>query len=237
VNRSVVISTFVGLLVGAAAVAMTLSAGIGRGSNSDERIRQYLLSNPEIIPEAMEVLRSRKLGQTIEAHRADFETPFESAWAGSKNGDVTLVEFFDYACGFCRKSNADVQRLLKEDPKLKVVWREFPVLGDESLLAAEHSLSAAKQGKFADFHEAMFRSARPTASAVASALAAATVNPSVQKAEFQAEIAKNYELARLAGASGTPTFVVGNEVLHGAVGYDALKAAIHLARSGRRASY
>ena len=165
-----------------------------------------------------------------------FETPYAGAWAGAQNGDVTLVEFFDYACGYCRKSNADVDRLLREDPRLKVVWREWPVLGQDSERAALVSLAAAQAGTYRKFYDAMFAAGRPSPEALARAQQAAGVSAQAV-AQIQAspaagaELARNHQLAQSVGASGTPTFVVGDEVLQGAVGYDALKKAIETARS------
>jgi len=207
--------------------------GAGRGERAEVEgiVRDYILANPEIIPEAMQALQQRELAGAVEANRAAYETPFASAWAGAEDGDVVLVEFFDYACGFCRRSNADVERLLAEDPRLKVVWRELPVLGPDSRAAAEASLAAAAAGRFKPFHDALFDAGRPTAAAVADARRAAGI-ASPPPAGAAAEIEKNYELARAINASGTPTFVIGNKVLQGAVGYEILKAAIAEARRG-----
>ncbi len=225
----------VGLVIGGAAVAL---AGQGTKFSADpERariekiVREYILANPEIIPEAVDRLQGKQMAKVIAENRAAIETPFHSAWAGAQNGDVVLVEFFDYACGYCRKSNPDIERLLVEDKKLKVVWRELPVLGPDSQAAAEVSLAAAKQGKFKRFHDQLFAAGRPTAAAVKGAQVAAGVVPEPGAAEFRAEIEKNYELARAINATGTPTFVVGDQVLQGAVGYEALKEAIARARA------
>ena len=194
-------------------------------------IRSYLLENPEILPEAMERLREREAATAIDSRRAALETPFHSAWAGAADGDVVLVEFFDYACGFCRAANADVERLLAEDPRLKVVWREFPVLGPNSEQAAVASLAAAQAGRFRTFHESLFATARPTQSAIAAARAAANVPEPELTPELRQELERNYELARAIGATGTPTFVVGDAVLQGAVGYEALRDAVAAARA------
>ena len=224
-----------GLLVGAAAVA--LAGQGGRLSADPDRariegvVRDYILANPEILPEAMKRLQERDLAKAIGANRAAYETPFGSAWAGAAQGDVVLVEFFDYACGFCRKSNPDIERLLREDKKLKVVWRELPVLGPESVTAADASLAAAKAGKFRAFHDKMFALGRPSEATIAAARQAVGVT-AASSPEFRAEIEKNYELARAVGASGTPTFIIGDTVLQGAVGYEKLKEAIAAARAG-----
>jgi protein-disulfide isomerase len=181
----------------------------------------------------MERLQKREAAKVVQANRPSLEKPFGNAWAGAQDGDVVLVEFFDYACGFCRKSNADVERLLREDPKLKVVWKEWPVLGEPSLAAAEASLKAAEAGRFHHFFRAMYAQGRPEPQAIAAASRAAAVPAGPSNAALQSELQANHELARAIGATGTPTFVVGDQVLQGAVGYEALKAAIAQARSQR----
>lgn len=229
-----------GLLSGwkGAALAGFVGALIGGGAimaASGSFVRSYLLSHPEILPEALEKLRARETSSVVVANRAMIEAPFAGAWAGAKDGDVTLVEFFDYACAFCRKSNADVERLLKEDPKLKVVWRDWPVLGPDSEAAARVSLAAAQAGKFRDFHDALFAAGRPTPDAVMKAQAAVGIAGTAPAEAGTSEIAKNTQLAAALRATGTPTFVVGDQVLQGAVGYEALKAAIAQARTTLKA--
>jgi len=212
-------------LVGAVAgaVAMWLLSG--------PLVRDYILNHPEVIAQGLQRLQERQYASVIDANRADYETPYGGAWAGAKNGDVVLVEFFDYACGFCRKSNADLDRLLKEDPKLKIVWRDWPILGPDSEAAAKVSLAAAAAGRFKPFHDAVFAAGRPSPSAVATAEQTAGLAAAAPPKDADAELARNYDLARAVGANGTPTFVVGDKVLRGAVGYDALKAAIEAARA------
>ncbi len=221
-----------GVLIGGAGVALASSGGGFSGDRAEveQIVRDYVLANPEIIPEAMQRLQDRRMAELVGQNRAAFETPFASAWAGAQDADVVLVEFFDYACGYCRKSNADIERLLREDKKLKVVWRELPVLGPDSQAAAELSLAAAQQGRFKAFYDRLFESGRPTPEAQAQAGGALGVRRQPGRPEFQAELDKNFQLARAINASGTPTFVVGNKVLQGAVGYEALKQAIEEAR-------
>jgi protein-disulfide isomerase len=224
-----------GLLVGGGAVAL-LAGGSSDRVEVEKIVREYVLENPEIIPEAMQRLQRNEAAKVVRANRAALETPFAGAWGGAAEGDVVLVEFFDYACGYCRKSNADVERLLKEDPKLKVVWRDWPVLGPESEQAAQASLAAARHGRFRQFYDRLFASGRPTDRTIAEAQQAAGITPQLvqqvaSSPEAQSELAKNHELARALGASGTPTFIVGDQVLQGAVGYEALKEAIAEARA------
>jgi protein-disulfide isomerase len=193
-------------------------------------VRDYILDHGEILQQSVDRMQQRAAASTVAQHRAALETPFHSAWAGAANGDVVLVEFFDYACAYCRASNGDVERLLREDPRLKVVWRELPVLGPDSQAAAHVSFGAARQGRFRQFHDRMFALGRPTETIVAEAVANTGVARDGETPDGRAELARNFELARAIGATGTPTFVVGDQVLQGAVGYDALKRAIAAAR-------
>jgi protein-disulfide isomerase len=233
-NRTKLIAAGLGgLVIGGAGVALASGDGpLASDRAQVERIvREYVLAHPEIIPEAMQRLQDGKLAEVVDQNRAGFETPFGSAWAGAENGDVVLVEFFDYACGYCRKSNADIDRLLREDKQLKVVWRELPVLGPNSEAAAQMSLAAASQGRFQEFYRQMFEIGRPTPDAIARVEGVLGLGPRPATPEFRAELDKNFQLARAVNATGTPTFVVGDKVLQGAVGYDALKQAIAEARA------
>jgi protein-disulfide isomerase len=211
----------VGILIGALAMA----------AFSGYFVRRYLLDHPEIVGEAIERLEARQTASLIDPHRRALETPYHGAWAGAAEPEVVLVELFDYACGFCRASNPHVDRLLREDPRLRVVWREFPVLGPESEQAAVASLAAARAGKFKPFHDALFAAGRPTSATIAAASRAVGLGEAELTDEARREVTQNVEAARAIRAQGTPTFVVGDRVLHGAVGYEALRDAIAEARA------
>jgi hypothetical protein len=116
-------------------------------------------------PEAMQLLQDRKMAEVVEQNRAAFETPFGSAWAGAEKGDVVLVEFFDYACGYCRKSNSDIERLLDEDKQLKVVWRELPCSGPIASRRGSQP-RRGQTGRFKEFYSRLFASGRPAPAAV-----------------------------------------------------------------------
>ena len=193
-------------------------------------VRDYILDHGEILQQAVDRMHHRAASAAASEHRAALETPFHGAWAGAANADVVLVEFFDYACPYCRATNADVDRLLREDPHLKVVWRELPIIGPDSERAAYASLGAARQGRFRQFHDRMFALGRPTETVIAQASADTGVAREGETADSRAELSQNAELFRQLATAGTPTFVVGNQVLEGAVGYDALKQAIAAAR-------
>jgi len=199
---------------------------------SSRIVRQGLLADPKILSDAVDALRDAQYDPVLAANRAVLETPFGSAWKGSGKPDVTLVEFYDYACPYCKASNPSVDRLIKEDKGLRVVYRDLPILGPDSVTAARLSLEASRMGRFAQFHDALWNAGRPAPETIATAAQAAGI-PAEPKSDVQieAELKKNFQLAGQLGATGTPLFVIGDRVMNGAVGYDALKQAIEVARS------
>jgi protein-disulfide isomerase len=217
-------------LLSSAGTAVTMTALSG-----GDDTRAYLLEHPEVLQEAMDRLRLKQAAAQIEPLRHDLETPYAQGFIGAEKPDVTLVQFFDYACGYCRASLNDIQRLVREDPKVRVVFRELPILSRESEVAARVSLAAAEQGRYGAFHTALYAEGRPSAQGIAKAARTAGLDQSQLEAARNApkvgqELARNVELARALGFSGTPSWVVGDQVLSGAVGYEALKKAVAEAR-------
>jgi protein-disulfide isomerase len=199
---------------------------------SSKIVRQGLLSDPQILTDTVQALRDAQYQPVLAANRAAIETPFASSWKGAAKPEVTLVEFFDYACPYCKASNPAVDRLLQEDKGLRVVYRELPILGPDSVTAARLSLEASKLGRFAQFHDALWAAGRPAPDTIATAAQSAGIAPSpTQDTAIETELAQNRSLAGELGATGTPVFVVGDRVLNGAVGYDTLKDAIAKARA------
>jgi protein-disulfide isomerase len=223
----------IGVLIGALGVSLYFNIR-GGGALNEAAVRDYILEHGEILPEAMERLQRRQAREAVLQNRQALERPYRGAWAGAENGDVVMVQFFDYACPYCHQINGDVERLLREDPRLKVVWREYPVLGPNSETAAIASMAAAEQGRWRQFHARMFALGRPTDAVLQQALRETGVTTSALTDAMRAEVTRNAEMARAVGATGTPTFVIGDRVLQGAVGYDALKAAVAEARANRR---
>jgi len=201
----------------------------------DDIIRNHILDNPEIISDAIGVLQSRDMANRLEPFKAVIGTPFHEGQAGNPNGDVTIVEFSDYNCGFCRKSLADIEKLLNEDKNLRVIYREAPVLAESSKTAALWSLAAAKQGRSRQFHNALFNAGRPNDQSIALAanqagLDTAQAEQLIASEEAFNELNQNLQIMQQVGFSGTPTFIIGDEIFEGAVGYDTLKEAIEKAR-------
>ena len=194
-------------------------------------VRQGMLSDPNILVETADALRDAQYAPVLNANRAAIETPYGSSWRGSSKPDVTLVEFYDYACPYCKASNPHIDRLIKEDKGLRIVYRELPILGPDSVVAARVALEASRLGRFNAYHDALWAAGRPTPETIATAAKAVGVPPTPRDdPNVAAELKRNFQLAGQLGATGTPMFVVGDRVMNGAVGYDALKQAIARAR-------
>jgi len=199
---------------------------------SSRIVRHGMLSDPQILADAADALRDSQFAPVLNANRTAIETPFGSSWKGSSKPDVTLVEFFDYACPYCKASNPVIDRLLKEDAGLRVVYRELPILGPGSVTAARLSLEASKAGRFGKFHDTLWATGRPAPDTIAVAAKAASIGPQpTPDPAIEAELKHNFQLAGQLGATGTPLFVVGDRVMNSAVGYDLLKKAIADARA------
>lgn len=204
-------------------------------SKMEQTIHDYILAHPEILPEAMENLRKKDAIQRLASVRSVVETPFPGAILGNPDGKVTLVEFSDFACGYCRHSLPDVQKLIAENPDLRVVVRELPIISPLSPDAAKMGLAAATQGKFAQFHDAMFAAGQLDPDSIEAAARKAGLDMEkarafVESPEAEAELNRNMQLANQLGFSGTPSWVIGDDVVSGAVGYEALNEAVSAAR-------
>jgi protein-disulfide isomerase len=199
-------------------------------------VHDYVLENPEILPQAMENLRKNEDAKQLAGVRGEVEKPFPGAVLGNPNGDVVVVEFADYACGYCKQSVADLNALIAENPDLKVVVRELPILSPQSADAARMAMAAAEQGKYAAFHNAMYDIGKPDAQTIEAAAKAAGLDlerarKTLQDPRLDAEIDRNMGFARQLGFQGTPSWVVGGRLLNGAVGKQALAEAIAEAKS------
>lgn len=211
----------------------------GRGA-MERVVRDYLLANPEILPEAMGVLKTRRVATEIAANRPAIVKPYGSAWIGNPNGDVTIVEYFDYNCGFCRASLPTIDRLVASDPGVRIVFRELPILSAESRTAAGLSLVAAEKGKFRAFHDALYAAGPITNASLTHAVVAAGLDPRAAQLAAQApkvasEIDTNLAVAGRLEMSGTPSWVIGDRVFSTILSLEQLQAAVAVARAGQKA--
>ena len=210
-------------------------------------VREYLLANPEILEEAFTVLQERRQAAedearlaTIAEHRETLVASPNDGVLGNPDGDVTMVEFFDYNCGYCRRAMGDLAELLESDPNLRVVLKEFPVLGQASMEAAAVSISvqALHPEAYGDFHHRLMASEgrADAASALKIAeemnLSRDAIEESMRSDHVRSVVEESYELAQSLGLSGTPSYVIGDAVEFGAVGFDQLQGRINEARCG-----
>ncbi len=221
----------------AAAYAASQSGAIPTGDRAviESVVRDYILEHPEIVREAMVKLEKQRVSGLIDANRDVLETPYAGAWEGAAKPQVTLVAFMDYACGYCRATVPTIARLLKEDPGLRVVYRELPIITEASVPAARVSLYAAEAGRFPAFHAAMYAEEGVDNATILDAAKKAGLDAAKVKAELgnQARnpaFSQNIKLAQSLEAEGTPLLVVGDQIFYGAVSYDTLKDAIDKAR-------
>lgn len=226
----------IGVVFGAGGTWLAERVAPGDLSGADQArlgraVREYVLANPEIVREAMQRLRDRETARLLTGVRGEVETPVGNAWAGNPKGDVTVVEYFDYNCGYCRAILPTIDRLIADDPNVRVVYRELPVLAESSRAAAQASLKAAAQGKFARFHQALYAAGPVSDATIAAAAKAAGVDLSRAAPDADAELSRNLSIASRLGMGGTPSWVVGDRVLSGALPLDQLKEAVAAARA------
>lgn len=210
------------------------------------RVRAYLLEHPEVIAEAIGRLKSQQGAQeatevqTALKLRADevFRDP-DSPVGGNPDGDVTLVEFFDYNCAYCRQVAPLLLEAVAADPKLRVVFKEFPILGSNSAFAAKAALAAHKQGKYLAFHDELMKARgvlderKVLEAATAAGLDVDRLKTDMEAPTIQAVLDRNLDLARALRINGTPGFVVGDGVFAGARDLKGLQALITEARNSR----
>lgn len=203
-------------------------------------IESYLMSDPKLLQRLSvaldETLRTEEETKAqvaiTQMHDKIFNDPGQVV-LGNPNGDVTLVEFFDYNCGYCRSALPDLATLLAEDPNLRVVLKEFPILSNESIDAARVGVLVSEADvDYWAFHEALFSSRgkvdKATALEAASTLGLSQVDLELQMGEGRVAktIQTSYEIAQALGISGTPTYIIGNEIIPGAIGVDDLRKRI-----------
>jgi protein-disulfide isomerase len=238
------------LLVLGVAAAPAQSVSEAQRGEFEKIIRNYLINNPEVLQEAIAELEKRQAKAEAEKHKvavkdnadALFNSP-RHVVVGNPKGDVTFVEFFDYNCGYCKRALEDMNALMKADPKLRVVLKEFPVLGPSSMDAARVGVAVRMQDKtgkkYLEFHQKLLTGrgqvdkARALAAAKEVGLDVARIERDLGSDEVRASIEESFKLAEKLGLNGTPSYVIGGDVVVGAVGLATLREKINGARCGK----
>ena len=247
--RTLVAATFA--LAAFAAPASAQSFSPDQRGEIEKIVREYLLSNPQLLQDVMAELEKRQAQAEVEKHRAAikehaeiiFDSP-RQVTLGNPKGDVTFVELFDYNCGYCKRAMTDMLDLMKADPNLRVVLKEFPVLGEGSLQAANVAVAVRMQDKtggkkYLEFHQKLLggRGSADKARAMAVAkeigLDMTRLEKDMASDEVKNTLAESFKIAEAMGLNGTPSYVIGNEAVIGAVGLATLKEKVNLARCGQ----
>jgi protein-disulfide isomerase len=235
------------LRVLATAAALLLVPGLAladefTGKQKDEIgqiVRDYLMAHPEVLLDVSKELEKRQKEAEAGEHKTAIADNAKEIYhstadfvAGNPKGDVTLVEFFDYNCPWCKKSVPELQKLIERDNNVRVVLKEFPIFGEESEYAARAALAAKAQGKYWQFHEALFAHEGKVNKAIVDEIAKeqgldmAKLKAEMEKPETQAIVERNQKLAQALGIDGTPGFVVNDQILPGYLPYRGLAAAV-----------
>src|SRR4051794_30468347 len=237
-------------LCGAPTIASAQGFSEPQRGEIEKIVRDYLLSHPEVLEEVSAELSKRQAAAETVKHEAAvtknaqaiFNSP-RGVTIGNKDGDVTFVEFFDYNCGYCKRAMIDMVDLMKADPKLKVVLKEFPALGPSSLEAAQVAVAVRMQDpsgkKYLDFHQKLLNGkgqadkARAMAVAKEAGLDMAKLDKDMASSEVRATLEENFKLVESMGMNGARSYVIGKQVVVGAVGREALAEKIGIARCGK----
>ena len=213
-------------------------------------VHDYLIGHPEVLQEAMAELDKRQQAAEAEKHKAAVEQHAKALFSsphevvlGNAKGNVTFVEFFDYNCGYCKHAMSDMLTLMKDDPKLKVVLKEFPVLGPGSVEAAKVAVAVRMQDKtgqkYLEFHKQLLGGrgqadkARALAVAKDVGMDMGRLEKDMASPEVKATMEENFKLAEALGLNGTPSYVIGDDVVVGAIGLKGLQEKINTARCGK----
>ncbi len=236
------------LAIGGAASAQSISDA--QRKDIEKIVREYLLKNPEVLQEAISELEKRQAIAEAEKNKAAVKQHADALYnsprhvtIGNPKGDVTFVEFFDYNCGYCKRAMDDMLTLMKTDPNLKVVLKEFPVLGDGSRDAARVGVAVRMQDKtgkkYLEFHQKLMGTrgtidkARAIAAAREVGLDVARIEKDLNSDEVRLSLEESFKLAEALGLNGTPSYVISGEVAVGAIGQSALREKINQARCGK----
>jgi len=239
------------LIAGAAALGLALGATLApaaefndaQKSEIEGMIKEYLMKNPEIVREAIQELDRRQAQEEAQAQqsaittnaKAIYRTPHDLV-AGNPDGKVSVVEFFDYNCAYCKRAFKDVMTILDKDKDVRLVMKEFPILGPGSTYAARAALASRKQGKYLPFHLAMLghegRIDEKTVDEIAgkTGLDVNQLHKDMEASDINAAISANMQLAEALKINGTPAFIIGDQLIPGAVGYNGLATTIDTVR-------
>ena len=207
-------------------------------------IKDYLATNPQVIERALRALEAKREADEAQALRAAIRALqkelVETPVAGNVNGDVTVVEFFDYRCGVCRRAHQVVVELMESDDQVRRVYKEWPILGPDSVYASRAALASRAQGKYLAFHDALMESrgglnqAAVLRIAIQVGLDTTRLLRDMQSPEITATISHNYSMAEALRFNGTPSFLIGDQLIRGGRNLATMKKLVAAARAAAK---
>jgi protein-disulfide isomerase len=211
----------------------------------DQAIHDYLMAHPELVVDALKAAQQQSDAQAAEQSRRMISTKQKELFnspddlvLGNPKADVTLVEFFDYRCPYCKQVEPSLDALLKEDGKVRIVYKEFPILGEASVFATHVALAAKKQGKYAEFHHAMMTAKGDIGDETVLKVAASIgldvgkIKADMGAPDIDKVVDANYALADALNIQGTPALIMGDTLIPGAVDLDTLRKNVAALRKG-----
>jgi protein-disulfide isomerase len=239
------------LLATALATATPLFAQSTPGALTSDQVKQLalqaILENPEVVMEAFAILQraqeqadAEAAGALLSDSRDLLENDPNAPVIGNPDGDVTVVEFFDYNCPYCRRASEQVMQAIGRDDNIRVVFREWPILGEGSVVASRAALAARAQGKYLPFHEALMQARGRMDEDAVMKIAAKTgldmdrLRADMQSPEVEDHIATSLKLAEGLGFTGTPSFVVGEALAPGLISADQILEMVAETRAARK---
>ncbi|MSP43778.1 MAG: DsbA family protein [Alphaproteobacteria bacterium] len=232
------------LATGLPSIAAPAQINAPEKAATKQMVREVLKENPEILMEALDNLRKQmESGQTRESRNAlsglrkELERDPDTFIAGNPAGDITIVEFFDYRCGYCKQAQPVIEQLVKQDGRIRLALKEFPILGPDSVVASRAAIAAMRQKKYAPFHAALMATqgalseTRVLRIATGAGLDATRLRTDMDDPKIEKIIGRNHEIAESLGISGTPSFIIGDTLVPGAAELDKLQRLVAAARS------
>lgn len=223
--RQIILTLVFAIVGGFAGAAAYMGLGL-----ADRHTESYLMANPDLLPRMVERWENKQAEDRLARAGDDVRTPFAGAVLGNPDGKHTLIKFTDYNCGYCRASVEEVQKLIAKDPELRVIIREWPIF-EGSDRAASWALAAARQGKFEPFFSTVFADGDTSEAGLVAAaekvgLDLARLRTDAASPQIAYELSRNTQFARELGFTGTPSWVVGNQIIEGAVPAETLAEAL-----------
>ncbi|WP_373086415.1 DsbA family protein [Sneathiella sp.] len=238
----------VGLLLFGGYQVVTAKQQIG-DDEFGSRVRAYLMSNPQVLREVINELSAQEKmaaaadqKSLLTVHAKALKHDPASYVAGNPDGDITIVEFFDYRCGYCKKSYPDVMKTVADDGNIRLVLKEFPILGEQSILATQAAIASIEQGKYIEFHDALMAARGSFSKEVILGIASDVgldidkLQEDMQKDSVRKIVEDNYALAKQLGINGTPAFIIGEHFVPGVLSIEQMKQLIASARESAAAA-